>query len=388
MNLPDPRRLIDALTAAAARVVIVTTGGGSRAISHLVTTPGASGVVVEGLVPYAREAVERLLGGPQEAYCASRTARRLAVAAWQRATACGSAAEAAVGLALTASLRSVREKRGAHRVIVAVHTLAATDTAEVVLVKGARSRNEEEDVAAALAIDELMRACVPAAAGGVQALLGKERVVRDRCAAPAPWRDLFAGAATAVPVGVAVPAPGLGPGAVVFPGSFDPLHEGHLRMAGIAGEIVGGPVAFELSITNVDKPTLDYVEIRDRVAQFAGRPLWLTRAATFLEKLDLFPQATFVLGADTFARLADPRYYGGSPAAAAAAADRIAREVRRLVVFGRERAGAWQDPAALDVPGPLRDVSTFVSQRDFRLDVSSTRLRREAREREGAACGD
>jgi hypothetical protein len=37
-------------------------------------------------------------------------------------------------------------------------------------------------------------------------------------------------------------------------------------------------------------------------------------------------------------------------------------------------------PAAvprLDVPAALRDITVFVSQRDFRLDISSTALRRQ-----------
>ena len=85
MHLPDPIGLIESLERAAARIVIVSTGGGSAAIAHLVSTPGASGVVLEAAVPYARAAVDRLLGGPQETYCSSRAARRLAMAAWQRA---------------------------------------------------------------------------------------------------------------------------------------------------------------------------------------------------------------------------------------------------------------------------------------------------------------
>ena len=38
------------------------------------------------------------------------------------------------------------------------------------------------------------------------------------------------------------------------------------------------------------------------------------------------------------------------------------------------------DPAQLDVPQVLRDVTYFVSQREFRLDLSSTELRRRQRE--------
>ena len=75
MHLPDPVALIESLNRADARLVLVATGGGSAAIPHLLTTPGASGCVVEALVPYARESIDRLLGGPQESYCSSRTAQ-------------------------------------------------------------------------------------------------------------------------------------------------------------------------------------------------------------------------------------------------------------------------------------------------------------------------
>jgi nicotinic acid mononucleotide adenylyltransferase len=164
---------------------------------------------------------------------------------------------------------------------------------------------------------------------------------------------------------------------LVFPGSFDPLHEGHLRMAVVAQEIAKRPLDFELSVTNVDKPSLDYLEMESRAAQFAGRSLWFTRAATFVQKLAIFPDATFVLGADTYARLADPKYYGGSAEAADQAVQRIATQARRLIVFGRERNGAFEDPAQLAAPPALRNMSTFVSQREFRMDISSTALRRQ-----------
>jgi nicotinic acid mononucleotide adenylyltransferase len=162
---------------------------------------------------------------------------------------------------------------------------------------------------------------------------------------------------------------------LVFPGSFDPLHEGHLRMAVVAQNIAGRPIDFELSVTNVDKPALDYLELQSRTAQFPGRSLWLTRAATFLEKLDIFPAGTFVMGADTYERLADPKYYGGSVEATERAVHQIATRARGLIVFGRERKGVYEDPAQLDLPPALRKVTTFVSQNEFRMDISSTALR-------------
>lgn len=379
MHLLEPQSLLDQLAARGTRLVAVSSGGGSRAISHLVATPGASAVVVEGLVPYAREAVDRLLGGHQESFCSSRTARRLAVAAWQRATGCGAAPESALGAAVVASLQTVAPKRGAHRVIVATQTLSATSVASVELEKGARSRSDEEDLAAALLLRRIGDAVGADGARGAGGLRSGEGIEVAHTAAPPEWRRLLAGTARAVRIAARETTVTDDPAAdrLVFPGSFDPLHDGHRAMARLAEEIAERPAEYELSIANVDKPLLDYEEIQARAAQFATETLWLTRAATFLEKLAIFPRSTFVLGADTFVRLADPRYYGGSTAAAAAATRTIADLARGLVVFGRAREGEFVDPAQLDVPQPLRAITYFVSEREFRRDISSTALRRE-----------
>jgi nicotinamide mononucleotide (NMN) deamidase PncC len=377
MHLPDPIGLIESLERAGARIVIVSTGGGSAAISHIVSTPGASGVVLEAAIPYAREAVDRLLGGPQETYCSSRAARRLAMAAWQRARVLNAAPEQAVGIAVAASLRTRQPKRGEHRVFVALQTLRATMVTSVVLEKEARSRGEEEELAAALLLECLASVSQDAAPAAL--LQGRlrpgEKVAIERTVAPEPWQALLAGSRSAV-VATGTEAAPTGD-QLIFPGSFDPLHDGHRLMARIAEEIAERPLAYELSIANVDKPPLDYQEIESRASQFRGQPLWLTRAATFVEKLAIFPSSTFVMGADTFVRLAEPKYYGGSQEAADRAVRTIAENARGLIVFGRARDGVFEEPSTLPAPEPLRRIAYFVSQREFRIDISSTALRRE-----------
>ncbi len=390
MHLPDPVRLIAALAAADRRLAVVSAGGGAIAITHLVTTPGSTAVVLDAQVPSARTAVDELLGGPQDSYCSPKAARRLAAVAWERAIRLDGAAatpDRAVGLAVTASLKTSRPKRGGHRICAAVQTLDGTFSAELVLTKDARSRADEELVAAALALDLLTKAVgLPAECHSDLATLlrGGERIAHDEIATPAPWRDLLAGRQSVAAADGEATTPAAG--SLVFPGSFDPLHEGHRLMARIAEEIAERPVSWEISVTNVDKPLLDSISIRDRAAQFAGQRLWLTRAARFMEKLSIFPEGTFVMGADTYVRLANPRYYGGSAAEAEEAIEAIAERARGLIVFGRTRNGAFEDASQIDAPQRLRDVSYFVSQREFRLDISSTELRRQENERREAAC--
>src|SRR4051794_36184671 len=93
----------------------------------------------------------------------------------------------------------------------------------------------------------------------------------------------------------------------LFPGSFNPCHQGHWELAHVAEQILGRPIAFELSVANVDKPRLTREEIRRRVTQFAWRAsVWLTHAPRFLEKAELFPGISFVVGADTALRIVLP----------------------------------------------------------------------------------
>lgn len=168
---------------------------------------------------------------------------------------------------------------------------------------------------------------------------------------------------------------------VAVPGSFDPLHEGHLGLARAAVTVAEEAglgmrtTAFELSVRNVDKPRLDTVEVRRRVdALRAHGPVVVTAAARFLDKARLLPGAVFAVGHDTAVRIVDPAYYDDAGERDGALAE-LAELGCRVVVAGRALSGdAYRDLDDIDVPA--EHAGLFLAIPDFRIDQSSTRLRR------------
>lgn len=172
----------------------------------------------------------------------------------------------------------------------------------------------------------------------------------------------------------------LGDSPVIFPGSFNPLHDGHRTMADLARRRLQRPVHFEISIANVDKPSLTAAELARRLDQFSGRNLVVTRAARFTEKSRLLPNAFFLIGADTLRRIVSPRYYPDESSMLIATRT-LSEHIAGLLVFGRlcrsgEKMSRFEGAASIVVPEPLRAKCIEVSEAEFRMDVSSTELRR------------
>ena len=146
-------------------------------------------------------------------------------------------------------------------------------------------------------------------------------------------------------------------------------------MAQIAAERLGQPVTFELSITNVDKPPLDFIEIADRLEQFAGERVLLTDAPHFVEKARIAPGCTFVVGVDTIVRIGESKYYDGDAARRDAAIAAIAAAGCRFLVFGRAVQGTFHTLSDVTLPDRLRTLCDEVPESDFREDITSTELR-------------
>jgi hypothetical protein len=161
----------------------------------------------------------------------------------------------------------------------------------------------------------------------------------------------------------------------VLPGSFNPLHEGHRELRAAAEFWLHGPVYYELSVTNVDKPPLDPQVIEVRVRQFDAHPICITSAPTFVAKAQLLPQVTFIVGADTALRIVESRYYGGSESTLKAALETIRQTGCRFLVAGRLFQGRFLTASNIGIPEGYEDLFDPLPEAQFRRDVSSTDLR-------------
>lgn len=358
--------------------VLAVAGAGNYALAWLLGVGGASRTVLETRVPYGYLAMTDFLGGyaPEQTVSAD-TARRMARAAWARGMTLREQAAPIVGLACTATIATDRTKRGDHRVFIAAWDDDGTTTDAVVLEKGLRDRAGEEDVVSRLVIAAIARAC------GVSAeldlgLAASERLVTDTTRHAEPVQRLLDGDArwvTVHPDGRMV-VDGDPPQALL-PGSFNPLHAGHTELAEVAAGVLGAPVAFELSVTNVDKPPLAVAEVHHRLDQFRGvGTVALTRAETFVKKSELFPGCGFAIGWDTVTRLIQPRYYGDSEEAMLRALAEMWGRGSRFAVGGRaDDGGAFRSLSDVNIPDGFRPMFTEIPEADFRRDVSSTALR-------------
>jgi hypothetical protein len=337
--------------------------------------------MLEAVVPYSFAALVDWIGGKPDQACSEATARAMAMAAFMRARelTVDADVEKLMGVGCTASLATDRPKRGERRVHLAVQHFDRTYAGHYRLDHLPADRADDERVAAELILSDVAASChvyqpswglltaegrgVGAPDEQVELLMGTRRRAVLQAGSDVDYFDEDD-----------TPAIRL-----LFPGAFNPRHAGHVRMAEIAERKVGAVVAWELSVTNVDKPPLDFLSIDERVEALrkedSSRLIALTRAPTFRDKAELFPGATFVVGADTVLRIAEPRYYGGDEARRDEAIAGIARQGCRFLIFGRVIDERFLTLGDLNLPADLRSLCDEVPASEFREDVSSTELR-------------
>lgn len=399
--LPEWHNLIERLHRTSRRFVIVVTGGGASAISDLLIVPGGSHTILEGAVPYSSSALLHFLGRLPEQFCSEETALAMATVAFQKATLLKPYSEnkrGCVGISCTAALVSDRPKKGDHRCFVAVETFGTTTAYSLTLEKGARDRAAEEQLVSRLILSAMASAAglndIPPLALRAgesvheRSAVGHPLLIEmlsgcyqwDIVSAPFPDKVIIWSTPDGT-LGADQPEEnarrGIRPPCGLVCGSFNPLHAGHEELRAVAERILGGPVYYEMSIRNVDKPPLDFLTIQSRCAQFKSQPVALTTASTFVGKSSLFPGITFIVGVDTAERVVEPRYYQNSPEGMRAALTQFRDRGCRFLVAGRKSDSKFVTLADVAIPQEFSNLFQALPEREFRVDISSTELRNQ-----------
>mmetsp|Transcript_58767 Transcript_58767/g.143753 ORF Transcript_58767/g.143753 Transcript_58767/m.143753 type:complete len:639 (+) Transcript_58767:56-1972(+) len=224
---------------------------------------------------------------------------------------------------------------------------------------------------------------------------------------------------------------------LVFPGSFNPPHKGHIALANASIRTLerlrpyvhrrhnDKPVFFELSLMNADKPSLDPTTVADRVQKFLqlsdetdnskdGEQMpqqWgiiLTRAPLFAQKLTSLqdcildrtgadddaeaasstPNVNFVIGTDTLVRILNPKYYNNDRDNMISSL--LSMKGVHYIVGGRLEQNKdsteedWQpvfvsgEDELVGLPEDLAAMFTVMKESEFRVDISSSEIRAAA----------
>jgi hypothetical protein len=294
------------------RVYVAASGAGAGIQQLLWQTPGASAYLVGATFPYSPQDTEDFLGFRPRHFVCLETAIDLAISAYLKAD--NRDNRTPIGLGLTASVATTVEHRGDHRIYAVAISKDRVLASELTLLKqGSMARAYDGRTADAIGLGLLNAAAY--VTSEAERLAYRETTknctdgsllkdITQEARAHFLRRPLFTryGKRLETPVGNHTFDADKNH-LTLFPGNFDPPHEGHFASA-------GEDVLFQITANPPHKPGLSLTDMLGRVRHFRNKRdvLFLEGGALYLDKARRFPGSTIILGTDALERMLDPKW--------------------------------------------------------------------------------
>ena len=358
------------------KLVMSVSGVGSQSINWLLSVPGASKTLIEATIPYSNESLNRYIGEVPRQYVSKTTALSMAKAAYIQGVEYGNHEIDIIGVSCTGAISTNRKRRGDNQAFIGLWGPRLKYVAHLILEKGERNRVEEEELVSSLIVQYIEEKLLGNSVLNME-LNKLESVSVDETEFPSDLDSLVNGHISSITymgsnlVGLDKSFKG-----GILSGSFNPMHQGHIELSKLASDMLGVPVAFEISATNVDKPPLQANEIEKRVSQFErSETVILTCAPLFGEKSSIFQNSTFIIGNDTALRLVDPKYYDNDVQNMYTSLQKVMDNKCDFLVAGRLQNSEFKTISDMAIPEAFISLFQGIPESQFRMDLSSTELR-------------
>ena len=355
---------------------LAITGGGVKSVDWLLSVPGASNRILEVVVPYSEPSLTEYLGKSMKKSVSLETALLLAEKAYQEAIHKHSDMNNYIGIGLTASLNTNRFKRSQNKFYMVAKTNKMVLGYCVIFRKGLRDRISEDNTTSRAVVSLMYEAA--GLNNDIDINLTNQDKIIKYSNLESFIEKFFEGEINYVyvdPTGLASDSLDFVGG--IIPGSFNPLHQGHIGMMKSGLKVLKDTnVIFELSVSNVDKPDFDRKELLCRISQFEGLfGIIITRSPMFIEKSRLFPGCKFIVGIDTMERILDKKYYQSEKDFTDTFSE-FSRLSTNFLVAGRTGSdGIFKSLNDIKIDKNFESLISEIPESDFRIDISSKDLR-------------
>ena len=409
---------IAALRDTGKKLFIVATGATGGLLQEFWGVPGMSQLLLDYHFCYSREALDKFLGFTPESYCDYGTAEKMAARAYwdgmELAVLNGVKDPDIIGVGITAAVATNRHRRGRDAAYVAVRTKdrfiefqiefkSCDEDAD--LKTRTRTRIDQGKLTDVIALNMMLEAaglpqlpfiaadttcywvnkresepCVaeslkPSDVHNIMKSLGSDglnektrRFVYNRTWNPRPIFDEKSGDA----LELLSERP-----CILFPGSFNPLHYGHIMIAREVEKMTGCTVVYEMTNMHPNKGAILDEEMLRRADQFnCFAPVILSdNAPRYVDKAERYPKTPMIIGVDALEQMLDIRHYQGGRDGMFEALERFGELGTYFYVIGRKTDGVYYTRDDVLIPPRYLHLFRGVS---YRADVSSSALRAKA----------